>query len=178
MSTHHIEALANLANMHYIATQIHARTPIRDETGNSVVDYMNKATEHLNQSMFHSTTGDAQQSLFSLRQTYQHTHGVLGMLLAAGEKQYDQATKGELPAPIVMANMSDMKSFTEHHTAFLDKGKDIVANEQEKGLAQRDSTREKLDNARDVVEGIADEQNLLLPGSWVNRGDGKSPNGE
>ena len=178
MGTHHIEALANLANMHYIATQIHARTPIRDETGNSVVDYMNKATEHLNQSMFHSTTGDAQQSLFSLRQTYQHTHGVLGMLLAAGEKQYDQAAKGELPASIVMANMSDMKSFTEHHTSFLDKGKDIIANEQEKGLAQRDSTREKLDNARDVVEGIADEQNLLLPGSWVNRGDGKSPNGE
>jgi hypothetical protein len=178
MSTHHIQALANLANMHYIATQIHARTPIRDETGNSVVDYMNKATEHLNESMFHSTTGDAQKSLFSLRQTYQHTHGVLGMLLAAGEKQYDQARKGELPAPIAMSNMNDMQSFTEHHSAFLDKGKDIVANEQEKGLSQIDSTRQKLDNARDVVEGIADEQNLLLPGSWVNRGDGKSPNGE
>jgi len=178
MSTHHIQALANLANMHYIATQIHARTPIRDETGNSVVDYMNKATEHLNESMFHSTTGDAQKSLFSLRQTYQHTHGVLGMLLAAGEKQYDQAKQGLIAPDTAMANMRDMASFTEHNSAFLEKGKDIVANEQEKGLAQVSNTRDQLDNARDVVEGIADEKNLLLPGSWVNRGDGKSPNGE
>jgi hypothetical protein len=164
--------------MHYIATQIHARTPIRDETGNSVVDYMNKATEHLNESMFHSTTGEPQKSLFSLRQTYQHTHGVLGMLLAAGEKQYDQAKQGLISPGTAMANMRDMASFTEHNSAFLEKGKDIVANEQEKGIAQVNNTRQQLDNARDVVEGIADEKNLLLPGSWVNRGDGKAPNGE
>lgn len=178
MSQHHIEALANLANMHYIATQIHARTPVVDETGSSVVDYMNKATEHLNQSMFHSTTGNEESSLFSLRQSYEHTHGVLGMLVSAGEDQVNQATQGKLPASTVMANMTDIKSFTEHHAAFLDKSKDIVANEQEKGLAKKASRRESLDNAREAIDSVADEHNLLLPGNWVNRGDGRAPNGE
>ena len=178
MSQHHIEALATLANMHYIATQVHSRTPVVDETGNSVVDYMNKATEHLNNSMFHSTTGNPQSSLFSLKQSYEHTHGVLGMLIAAGEDQYKQATQGKIPASTVMANMTDMNSFTEHHSAFLSKSKDIIANEQEKGLAQRDSRRESLNNAREAIDSVADEHNLLLPGNWVNRGDGRSPNGE
>jgi hypothetical protein len=174
MSLHHIEALANLANLHYIASQVHARTPIVDEAGKSVVDYMNDATKHMNESMVHSTTGDPRSSLFSLRQTYQHTHGVLGMLMDAGEKQIANAQNGSLPLHVLKSNMDDIHSFIDNHSAFLAKGKDIVANEQEKGLNQRDLQ----DNAREVIENIADEQNLLLPGSWVNRGDGKAPNGE
>jgi hypothetical protein len=178
MSQHHIEALANLANLHYIATQIHARTPVVDEDGKNVVEYMNDATKHLNDSMRHSNSGDAPKSLFSLRQTYQHTHGVLQMLLHSGEDQVERATRGELPAETVMANMLDMRSFTQHHATFLDKSQNIVKDQQEKGQSQIASQRENLDNAREAVESVADEHNLLLPGNWVNRGDGKAPNGE
>jgi hypothetical protein len=174
MSLHHVEALASLANMHYIASQIHARTPVNDETGKSIVDYMDDATKHLNQSLLHSNTGNAQSSLFSLRQTYQHTQGVMSMLLEAGEHQINEAENGRMLGSDLVKNMTDMNAFADHHAAFLDKGKAIVADQQEKGLAQKDLQN----NAKDVIEGIADDNNLFLPGSWVNRGDNKAPNGE
>ena len=178
MSIHHIEALANLANLHYIASQIHARTPVTDETGKSVVDYMNDATKHLNQSMVYSNTGDPQNSLFSLRQAYQHTHGVMGMLMGAGEKQVSDAGNGTLPLPTLKANMDDIHSYIDNHATFLEKSKAIIAHEQEKGIAQRDSARDSLNNAREVIDSIADENNLLLPGSWTRHGDEPAPNGE
>jgi hypothetical protein len=174
MSVHHIEALANLANMHYIASQIHARTPIVDETGKSIVDYMDDATKHLNESMFHSTTGNPQNSLFSLRQAYQHTQGVMNMLINAGENHVKEAENGKMRGSDLIKNITDMNAFVDQHAAFLDKGKNIVADQQEKGLKQKDLQ----DNARQVIEGIADENNLLLPGSWTRHGDEPAPNGE
>jgi hypothetical protein len=174
MSQQHIEALATLANMHYIASQLHARTPVVDSDGSSIVNHMDTATKHLNDSMLKSNSGDSQGSLFSLRRSYQHTHGVLQMLMTAGEDQIERAKRGELSPDTVLTNMADMNSFVNHHEDFLNKGTEIVANQQKKGLDQRDLQ----DNAREVIEGIADDKNLLLPGSWVNRGDGKAPNGE
>ena len=174
MSKHHIEALAHLANMHYIASQIHARTPLVDETGKSIVDYMDDATKHLNESMFHGTIGNPQNSLFSLRRTYQTTQGVMGMLNKAAQNQYDDAVKGNLSPDTAVKNMDDMNAFAEQHDLFLNKGKDIVLDQQNKGL----STKEKVDNAREVIDSIADEHNLLLPGSWTRHGDEPAPNGE
>jgi len=174
MSKLHIEALANLANMHYIASQIHARTPIVDETGKSIVDYMDDATRHLNESMAHSNNGNSQNSLFSLRQAYQNTQGVMGMLIDAGEHHIKEAENGRMLGSELIKNMNDTNAFVDQHEAFLNTGKRIVADQQERGLNQK----ELQDNARQVVEGIADENNLLLPGSWVNKGDNKAPNGE
>lgn len=174
MSQQHIEALATLANMHYMASQIHARTPIVDREGTSIVDHMNKATDHLTESMAHSINGHSESSLFSLRSAVIRTQGVLKMLHDSMNHQVDAAREGRLHPNTVVSNINDATAFVDLQNNLTNKGKEIVANEQ----AKTKGTRDMVDNARDVIEGIADENNLLLPGNWTRHGDEPAPNGE
>jgi hypothetical protein len=173
MSKHHIEALAALANMRYIASGIHARTPI-EQGGVTVLDHLDEARNNLQHSMLRSNSGDPLQSLLSLRACYTHTNNGMKLLQSELTKHGQAALNGQGNQGDVLKSLEDTNAYAEHQQNFMGHAKGIMAHETSKVQGILDMQ----DNARNVIEGIADDNNLLLPGSWVNKGDNEAPNGE
>jgi hypothetical protein len=173
MSKHHIAALASLANMRYIASDIHARTPI-EQNGITILDHLDNARNHLQNSMLRSNASDPLQSLLSLKGAYTKAQDGMNLLQSELNKHGQSALNGEGNQDNILKSLQDTEGYAEHQKNFMGHAKNIMAYESDKVQGIRDMQ----DNAKSVIEGIADDQNLLLPGSWVNRGDNKAPNGE
>jgi hypothetical protein len=173
MSQHHIAALAALANMRYIASEIHARTPI-EQDGVTMLDHLDEARNHLQHSMLRSNSGDPLQSLLSLKATYTNTNKGMNLLQSELNKHGQAALNGEGSQSNILKSLEDTNAYAEHQQNFMGHAKNIIEHENSKVQGIRDMQ----DNARNVIEGVADDNNLLLPGSWVNKGDNEAPNGE
>jgi hypothetical protein len=173
MSKHHIAALAALANMRYIASEIHARTPI-EENGITILDHLDNARNHLQNSMLRSNASDPLQSLLSLKGAYTKAQDGMKLLQSQLNTHGQSALNGEGNQDNILKSLQDTEAYAGHQKAFMSHAKDIM--EHETGKIQ--GIRDMQDNAKSVIEGIADDQNLLLPGSWVNKGDNEAPNGE
>lgn len=173
MSQHHIAALASLANMRYIASEIHARTPI-EQNGITILDHLDNARNHLQNSMLRSTASDPLQSLLSLKGAYTKAQDAMKLLQSQLNTHGQSALNGEGNEDNVLKSLQDTEAYAGHQQAFMSHTRDIMTHETGKVQGIRDMQ----DNARSVIEGIADDQNLLLPGSWVNKGDNEAPNGE
>lgn len=173
MSQHHIAALASLANMRYIASEIHARTPI-EQNGVTILDHLDEARNHLQHSMLRSNASDPLQSLLSLRSAYTKGQDSMNLLQNELNKHGQSALNGEGNQDNILKSLQDTEGYAEHQKNFMDHAKNIMAYENDKVQGIRDMQ----DNAKEAIESVADENNLLLPGIWVNRGDNKAPNGE
>ena len=167
--------LAHLANMNYIVQQMHARVPLMDRDAEVPITFhMDHAREQLQQSMGHALANNPVESLKSLKQAYTSSFAAVQVMQDELPKQVVRAANGELSMDAVSKNLEDANIAIEHNSNMMSK----VRNYMDEEVSKAKSQKELSDNAREIVDKIADDNNLLLPGSWTRGGDEPSPNGE
>lgn len=194
MSKFHNEILAHLANMEQSITRIHARTPILIPTQdpnvkNSVkfigIDQALKdARADIVRSSLSSNSGEHLAAMTQLREGMNKHMGIVDGLKRGLNGQVSLLSSGnsKFTPEQLQDNLADASAAMEHLNSAMDSYKNyavhIKENMSEIEETAKQKQREMIDNARDVVDSVADENNLLLPGNYVNRPNKRAPNGE
>ena len=184
MTQHHVNMLHSLANMEYMVNQIHARTPMHDQHGTPITDFMSKARHHISLSALDSNGGNHIEALKNMRTGAVYCDQVMGALSQAITNQAKDVTSlnPSISQSTVLNNLKDAEAAADHWRVAVSHGQKY-ANEVAEKMPQiveekKQEIRDATDNAREVIDSIADEQNLNLPGNWDRHGDEPAPNGE
>jgi hypothetical protein len=192
MSKLHVDLLGHLANIEYLVNQIHARGEVHDDMGIPLPYHMEKAREEAARSMSASLGGDGEESVKSLGQAYSRANHVVDHLHNNLLEQLKATGTGNFNPVSMTQNIKDVDAVNQYHIKLGTTATDITHYELNKAQNKIDQNNKKLeeleekkkfykeanDNAREVVDNIADENNLNLPGSWDRHRDEPSPNGE
>lgn len=187
MSRFHNEILAHFANMEHAINNIHARTPMFVSTVNghmAVDDAFKDARRDIVDSSLHFNSGDHVVAIAKLRDGMSKHEDILKGVQAGIQGQLSLIKSGQSKFTMnqVEKNLDDLQASLPHLNSAIHSYRELskyYADNLEKTTEEQKAVeKEKTDNARNVIDSIADEHNIELPSGWDRHRGEESPNGE